>query len=298
MKKFLSVIMMAALLFASVPATGGNAYAAKRPARVKSISLNIDSSNTIKVSWKKVKKGVAGYTIYRNGKAIKSVSKSKKSFKDKGLKPSTKYTYYVRAYTNVNTKQWYNKETGKWQTKKPDNSVLGESRTVKTKLYGKASRKLSMKTFKKTGKRPKAGTWKYGGRTIKASECPVKFVVKGTECPVCKKGGVVATVKYSKGKFEGEQKGVDYRKTCHHCDTFMVVKCYAQVPGMYFKTTKRMDSSSEDSGCQIDPATGAVISDMTFRNHTHEGRDEPCKYSAPLDGLYFCKTCKKMTTDW
>lgn len=148
MKKVLSVIMMAALIVAAVPATGGNAYAAKKPAQVKKINLYTNSHNSMRVSWSKVKKGLAGYTIYRNGQAIKNVGKSTTSFTDTGLNPSTKYTYYVRAYTNAKTKQWFNKQTGKWQTKKPAKKIRGKSRKVKTKLYGKASAKVSLDTLK------------------------------------------------------------------------------------------------------------------------------------------------------
>lgn len=295
MKKIVSVIMMAALLVASVPAMGGNVYAAKKPAKVKGVSLHAEDHTSIKLKWSKVKKGASGYTIYRNGKAIKNVGKSKKSYTDKGLTPSTKYTYYVKAYTNAKTKQWFNKKTGKWQTKKPAKKIRGKSRTVKKKLYGKASAKVSLATLKD----PLTATWTYAGRTVKASECPVTFTISGTPCKICGGGGVVATVTYSNGEFSGEQEGTDYSKKCHHCDKFLVVKCYGAEPNIYFKTPKEIDpdDKSYDSGCEIDPATGADKGEMTFWNHKHAGQGKACEKHYPHNKIYFCNTCKKLLND-
>lgn len=298
MKKVFSIVMMAALLFASVAATGGNVYAAKKPARVEKLELYTNSHNSIKVSWKKVKKGVSGYTIYRNGKAAKNVGKGTTSYKDTGLYPLTTYTYYVRAYTNVKTKQWYNKKTGKWQTKKPAKKNRGKSRTVKKKLYGNPSAKVALETYED----PYNSTYTYEGRTVTAKECakkPVTFTISGTPCPVCKKGGMVATITYNKGRFSAKKEGTDYSKECHHCDKMLVVKCYGTTPNIYFKTQKEIDVNDEsyDSGCEIDRVTGADKREMTFWHHTHEGHDEECKTHYAHNKIYFCKTCKKMLND-
>lgn len=298
--KGISIIMMAAMVFAAEPAAGGNAYAAgaSKPARVGGISLHVSGSSSVKLSWKKVKKNLAGYTIYRNGKAVKTVGKSVTSYADKGLAPSTKYTYAVRAYRNVKTKQWFNKKTKKWQAKKPAKKYRGKSRSVKTRLYGKASSAISVKTAaatKKSGSsQPKDPTGTVYGVSVKASQCPYVFDVPGTKCSVCGAGGMVATITYSDGMFRGDQDGVDYSKRCHHHDSFEVIKCNGSDEDRWFVY------QSDGKGHEIDKHTGEKLGDQDYRNHIHDGSEEKCISANGTRNIY-CRNCKdvlKFPEDW
>lgn len=155
-KRTLAITLAFALSFTFIPALtdGLDAHAVAKPAKVTKLKYE-GSGQTVKLTWSKVKKNLNGYTIYRNGKAIKSVGKKVLTFKEKGLAPGTTYSYYVRAYRNVKQKQWYNKKTGKWQKKKPAKKYRGKSKKVTVKLYGKASPTLKFTT---AGEKPKSGT--------------------------------------------------------------------------------------------------------------------------------------------
>ena len=176
MKRLLTTLVIFALVFTCFPAFTGSleADAASKPGIVKKIHLKTVETSQINVSWSEVKK-VDGYTVFRNGKAIKHVKKGVTSFADKGLKSDTKYTYYVKAYKNVKQKQWYNKKTKKWQKKKPAKKYRGKSKKVKVKVYGKSSAVKSIKTGKVIIKGEEASyegpsmTYSYNTNTIKVT---------------------------------------------------------------------------------------------------------------------------------
>lgn len=149
-RRVLSVFIVFAMMFTSLPMLAGDmdAYAAStsRPAKVKKLTVSLTASNTVKLKWTKAKKKPAGYAIYRNGKLIKRVGKSKKTFVDKTVKPGVKYKYYVKAYRTYKAKRWYNKETGKYQKKKPAKAIRGKRKKVKLYKYGKKSPTRSITT--------------------------------------------------------------------------------------------------------------------------------------------------------
>ena len=140
--RMLSVLTAFALIFTIIPLMTGelDAYAAsaKKPAKVKSLKASLTSSNTVQLKWSKVKK-TSGYAIYRNGKQIAKVSKSKTAYTDKKVQQGKTYKYYVKAYKAKKVKKWYNKKTRKYQTKKPPKKYLGKKKIVKSYKYGKKS---------------------------------------------------------------------------------------------------------------------------------------------------------------
>jgi len=111
----LSVLTAFALMFTIIPLMTGelDAYAAsaKKPAKVKSLKASLTSSNTVKLKWSKVKKNTSGYAIYRNGKQIAKVSKSKTTYTDKNVQQGKTYKYYVKAYKAKKVKKWYGKKS-------------------------------------------------------------------------------------------------------------------------------------------------------------------------------------------
>lgn len=156
----LAIFIAAAMLFTSLPFMAGdlNVYAAsmKKPAKVKSLKVTVTKSRTVKLKWSKVKgKKVKGYAIYRNGKLIKRVSKSKRTFVDKKVKAGKTYKYYVKAYNRKKAKRWYNKKTGKYQKKKPAKKYRGKRKKVWVYKYGKKSptRKAVIPAAKKAAKK-------------------------------------------------------------------------------------------------------------------------------------------------
>ena len=97
--------------------TGGwtePAFAASKKLAAPSFLVEKYGSTEIKVTVKKLA-GAAGYKVYRakskkgTYKAVKTLSKTKRTFIDKGLKASTKYYYKVKAYKKINGKKKYGK---------------------------------------------------------------------------------------------------------------------------------------------------------------------------------------------
>lgn len=98
-KRLALVLMMAVVLFAAIPVAGFEANAAAvKPGRVLKINAKSITTETVKLTWSKAKGKVSGYAIYRNGKYLTSVYAKTLSYKEKKLKYSTKYKYYIRAY--------------------------------------------------------------------------------------------------------------------------------------------------------------------------------------------------------
>ena len=140
--RLLAIFSIFALIFTSLPFTSDDmdAYAAsaKKPARVKTLKVTLTKANTVKLKWSKTKRA-KGYAVYRNGKRIARVSRSKKSYTDKTVKAGTTYKYYVKAYNTYKAKRWYNKKTGKYQSRKPAKKYRGKQKKVKLYKYGKKS---------------------------------------------------------------------------------------------------------------------------------------------------------------
>lgn len=157
-KKSLTIIIAFALAFTGIPVLAGgfSADAAASVGQVKKVSARW-SHNYVNLTWKKVStKGLGGYTIYRGGKAKKSVNAKTLAYKDTSVKALTQYTYYVKAYKNVKQKRYYNTKTRKWQLKKPAKNYWKACKsgkykgkktiTVTVKKYGKASPAIKLKT--------------------------------------------------------------------------------------------------------------------------------------------------------
>ena len=260
--RHLSIIIAIAMLFTSAYfMMGQDTYAVSKPKAPKTVNVKNIRTTTATVSWTKVKRNVRGYTIYRNGKAIKSVGPNVLKYKDKALKPATKNTYKIKAYNIAKKKQWYNKKTGKWQAKKPAKKYRGKSRTVKTRVYGKASVTVSFKT--------QNNTWKIYGRTIKASQCPITFTVKSSKCPNCNKYGQKATVTYKNEHWKAVLNGTDYSKKCHHCKGISLKGwCIRYKSNGDVKRTWYFTNDG-----RLNTKNGTVDPSCKYGDHKYEGED-------------------------
>lgn len=175
-KNTLAALMAFAVAFTGIPVLAGgfSVDAASGPAQVKEINVGY-SHNYVRLKWSKVKtKGLSGYTVFRGGKALKSVSAKKLTYKDTKVKASKKYSYYVRAYKNIKQKRYFNTKTNKWQADKPaaKNWKGKKTKTVTVKKYGKASPTMKVKTLaapKKTSSKKKT-TKKTSGKTNTSAE--------------------------------------------------------------------------------------------------------------------------------
>ena len=226
-KKFACIMMTLAVVmscaFVYAPAEAATVPAPGQVMSIKAIGI---STYEATISWGKASGKVDGYTIYRNGKAIKMVSANIRLYKSVNLKASTNYTYYVRAYrlTGEKVKQWYNKKTKKWQSTIPANSIRGDSRIVSVKKYGKASPTLSIKTQKAVviqGEEMHPSQFKKD----KNGKLVYSFTKKGTACKTCKVGKTVKVAYDPKqGVYSYSITGRDNSKTCHNA------KCKKNTP--------------------------------------------------------------------
>ena len=160
-----------------------------KPSQVKGLKVTQTSSGNVKLTWTKVKKDTKGYAIYRNGKRIARVGKSKTSYTDKTVKNNKTYKYYVKAYNKTKAKRWYNKKTKKYQKKKPAKKYRGKRKNVNVYKYGKKSATKSILVCDYKYKTNSDGTLtltKYrgkGGKVVIPSKLGGKKVTKiGSSC--------------------------------------------------------------------------------------------------------------------
>ena len=166
-KRAFSVFLAVAVSFACIPAFAGSLEADAASPYWKNVHVKscLCTSNTI--TWKKLtkkqRKKISGIAVFQGTdqgslKCIKRVRKTRTSCEDKNVRPGTKYCYQLRTYKikKVKQKQYYNKKTGKWQTKKLRNA---KKRTVKVTRYKYAHRSpLKWVTTKQAKNTPAAGT--------------------------------------------------------------------------------------------------------------------------------------------
>lgn len=117
--------------------------AASKPAKVKTLSAKAVSCSNVSLSWSKAKRA-SGYQVVRNG--VEVCKTASRSYTNSGLKGSTSYSYKVRAYKTYKQKQYFNKKTGKWQTKRPKKKYRGGTRKVTKYRYGSYSPARTIKT--------------------------------------------------------------------------------------------------------------------------------------------------------
>ena len=113
----------------------GEAHAAsvRTPGKVTVTSVKAVSPSQIKISWKKASYYPTGYQVYRG--STKVATTKNLSYTNSGLKPSTKYSYKVRAYKAYSQKQYYNTKYKKWVTKKPAKKYWKGKKTRKVTKY-------------------------------------------------------------------------------------------------------------------------------------------------------------------
>ena len=115
MKKIINILMVFALFISAFSINNLIVYAdtqSKIPT-VKSIKVETNSYNSIKVSWSKQKE-ITGYQIYRSAnnktwKKVATINKSKVSYTNKNLTTGKKYYYKIRAYKKSGRKTNYSK---------------------------------------------------------------------------------------------------------------------------------------------------------------------------------------------
>ena len=149
-KKIFSMFLALALVFTysfSMPVFAGTA-------KLKTIKIISGRENTgydikdgVKLSWKGIK-GAEKYYVVKNGKRIKTIKATEKNEKYKFTESDTRYNgdmYSVCASKSVKQKQYYNKKTKKWQTKKPAKKNLGKTRNKKIQKVFATSSTLPIK---------------------------------------------------------------------------------------------------------------------------------------------------------
>ena len=132
-------------MFTSIPMMSGTL---ESNALAKNITLKAAAPGTtsVKLTWNKVKSPSSGYAVFRNGEPIKRFNTKTTSYSDTNLKSGATYTYQIKAYKKTTKTQWYNKKTGKWQSKKPAKKYRGKSRKTTTYSYKLKSNAVKVQT--------------------------------------------------------------------------------------------------------------------------------------------------------
>lgn len=128
-KNTLSILVAFAILFSGIPILTGSAEVDAATPYWKGYAVKSSSYTNNTISWKgltaKQKKKISGIAIFqgtntKNLKCVKRIGKGNKAYKNANVRPGVRYCYQLRTYTvkKVKQKQYYNKKTRKWQTKK------------------------------------------------------------------------------------------------------------------------------------------------------------------------------------
>ena len=171
MKKNMKGIALALALGMAVSAAPLSVSAAtvKTPAKVTLSSVE-RSGQTAKVTWKKLKTTPSGYAVYQkkgtaSWKLMKRASKTSTSA-SLSAKSTESNQFKVRAYNTYKQKQYYNKKTKKWETKKPAAKYIQKTKTVTKYKYGSYSTTKTLSAV--ATKKYTISFDSQGGSTVKA----------------------------------------------------------------------------------------------------------------------------------
>ena len=133
--RLMAVAIVFCFTFTAFPVLGSEGYASAASAQIKNLKVT-QSGSSVTLKWKKLsakqQKKVNGVAVFRDGEVIRRLGKKSTGFTDSA---SGAHTYQVKAYKKTTKTQWYNKKTGKWQTKKPAKKNRGKSKKVASYSY-------------------------------------------------------------------------------------------------------------------------------------------------------------------
>lgn len=137
LKKILAIMLMVAVGTAFALIDPFESFATSAPAKPK---LKVETTyNSASLNWT-VCKGATKYEIYQGNTKVKTIEGKYNTKCTVGnLTPKAGYTYKVRAVKTYTDRQWKNKKTGKWTSKKPAKKYRGKSRLVKKTIAGSFS---------------------------------------------------------------------------------------------------------------------------------------------------------------
>lgn len=120
-----TVAMMTAFaVFISLLPMLSEGYTANAGTYWKRFRARSRGETSVTLTWSKLSRSqqrrISGIAVYRDGKFRKRISKYAKSFTDTRLKAGSRHTYQLKTYKRYSrtVRLYYNKNTGKWQTKR------------------------------------------------------------------------------------------------------------------------------------------------------------------------------------
>ncbi|MFF3752351.1 fibronectin type III domain-containing protein [Streptomyces sp. NPDC002018] len=101
MSRFVSLAALTSAVVLTLAACGSNNEEKKAPSAPAGLTVQAGSATSVHVMWNQPseKAGIKGYEVYRGATKIKDVPAEKTMIDVTGLKPSTAYTFSVRART-------------------------------------------------------------------------------------------------------------------------------------------------------------------------------------------------------
>ncbi|MFJ5223050.1 fibronectin type III domain-containing protein [Streptomyces sp. NPDC088400] len=99
MRKILRIATLISAAVLALAACGSNDEEPKAPSAPSGVTAQAGSATSVHVMWNQAptKAGISGYTVYRGGAKVKDVPATRNMTDVTGLKPSTAYTFTVRA---------------------------------------------------------------------------------------------------------------------------------------------------------------------------------------------------------
>ena len=116
-------MMTAFAVFFSLLPMLSEGYTANAGTYWKRFRARSRGETSVTLTWSKLSRSqqrrISGIAVYRDGKFRKRISKYAKSFTDTRLKAGSRHAYQLKTYKRYSrtVRLYYNKNTGKWQTK-------------------------------------------------------------------------------------------------------------------------------------------------------------------------------------
>lgn len=323
-KNTLFIFIAFALLFSGIPFASGSAEADAATHYWKSCKARANSYTSTTISWKKLskkqRKKISGIAVFRgtsssNLTCVTYLNKSSTSFTDR-VRAGTKYCYQLKTFKvkKVKQKQYFNKKTHKWQTKKIKKA---KKRTVKKKKYKYShSSSLMWLTTPKKSSPPKTTTQPAGtpASQTSATDTPAKPAsVTGLKTTSVTTNSISIIWNKISGKHTGYEvflNGTVYRTVGSGINSLDIkylskntsysikVRSYLQISNKtsYSDFTLITVKTMDDPPAVTDATPGAVTglkvvstSGSTIKIAWDQLSDTVTGYEIRVDGAYYCE---------
>lgn len=141
-RKIITALLVFAVVFTSMPAAAGTLSVHAASPYWKNFKARTASEDTVKLSWKALtksqKKKISGIAVFRNGKVVKRLKRTAKSYTDKKTVAGKSYSYQLKTYRKNGKRYKYSNVSVKKRIKIPvDENLYPAPKNLRATVNGK-----------------------------------------------------------------------------------------------------------------------------------------------------------------